>query len=89
VLWVACWARVAGVILERWSPRQVWCRVRAADPSDVLRNPIHDLDPPLRSFVTDRVALLGDAAHAMTPNLGRGACEAISDALSIVTHLTT
>ena len=60
----------------------------AADPDDVLRNPIYDLHPPLRSFVLGPVALLGDAAHAMTPNLGRGACEAIRDAVSMVTHLT-
>ena len=60
----------------------------AADDEVVLRNPIHDLHAPLRSFVTDRVALLGDAAHAMTPHLGRGACEAIADAGSLVAHLT-
>ncbi|HEU5266162.1 MAG TPA: FAD-dependent monooxygenase [Jatrophihabitans sp.] len=60
----------------------------AASEDDVLRNPIYDLHPPLRSFVTDRVALLGDAAHAMTPHLGRGACEAISDADSLVARLT-
>jgi 2-polyprenyl-6-methoxyphenol hydroxylase-like FAD-dependent oxidoreductase len=60
----------------------------AVDLDAVLRNPIHDLHPPLRSFVTDRVALLGDAAHAMTPHLGRGACEAITDAASLVARLT-
>ena len=39
--------------------------------------------PPLGSFVRGRVALIGDAAHAMTPNLGRGACEALVDAVTL------
>jgi 2-polyprenyl-6-methoxyphenol hydroxylase-like FAD-dependent oxidoreductase len=29
------------------------------------------------------VVLIGDAAHAMTPNLGRGACEALVDAVTL------
>ncbi|KAF8992598.1 hypothetical protein BDQ17DRAFT_1312808 [Cyathus striatus] len=32
---------------------------------------------PLKSFAVGRVALLGDAAHAMTPNLGSGAGQGI------------
>jgi 2-polyprenyl-6-methoxyphenol hydroxylase-like FAD-dependent oxidoreductase len=32
------------------------------------------------SYGRGRVVLLGDAAHAMTPNLGQGACMAIEDA---------
>lgn len=36
--------------------------------------------PPLRSYARGRTVLIGDAAHAMTPNLGRGACEALVDA---------
>ncbi|MEI8407309.1 MULTISPECIES: FAD-dependent monooxygenase [unclassified Kribbella] len=57
-------------------------------PEAVLQNDIHDLPVPLVPFVQGRVVLLGDAAHAMTPNLGRGACSAIEDAGSLAKHLT-
>jgi 2-polyprenyl-6-methoxyphenol hydroxylase-like FAD-dependent oxidoreductase len=60
----------------------------AADPGQALRHPIYELRPHLRSFVTGKIALIGDAAHAMTPNLGRGACEAILDAARLVECLT-
>jgi 2-polyprenyl-6-methoxyphenol hydroxylase-like FAD-dependent oxidoreductase len=32
---------------------------------------------PLKSFVNQRILLLGDAAHATTPNMGQGAGQAI------------
>jgi 2-polyprenyl-6-methoxyphenol hydroxylase-like FAD-dependent oxidoreductase len=35
------------------------------------------------------VALLGDAAQAMTPNLGQGACQAIEDAVTLGACLDT
>ncbi len=35
---------------------------------------------PISNWITNKVCLLGDAAHAMTPNMGQGACQAIEDA---------
>lgn len=43
-------------------------------------NDIIDIEPISR-FAFDRVVLMGDAAHATTPNLGQGACMAIEDAV--------
>jgi 2-polyprenyl-6-methoxyphenol hydroxylase-like FAD-dependent oxidoreductase len=44
-------------------------------------------DSVCRSWQTGHVALLGDAAHAMSPNLGQGACVAMANAGSLVTAL--
>lgn len=45
---------------------------------------VHAVDPPLDSFVKGRVALLGDAAHAMLPHLGAGAGQGLEDAVVLV-----
>ncbi|MEV4378824.1 FAD-dependent oxidoreductase [Streptosporangium sp. NPDC049644] len=58
----------------------------AATPERVLRNDVHHLATPLPAMHRGRVALLGDAAHAMPPNLGQGACQAIEDAV-VLAHV--
>jgi 2-polyprenyl-6-methoxyphenol hydroxylase-like FAD-dependent oxidoreductase len=53
----------------------------ATPPHTVLHHDIMELADPLPGFVSGRVALLGDAAHAMTSDLGQGACQALEDAV--------
>lgn len=56
----------------------------AATPKDtLLRHDVYYLRAPLPAFVLGRVVLLGDAAHAVTPDIGQGACLAIEDAVTL------
>lgn len=61
--------------------------IEATAPGSILRHDIYDLAGFPASFIRHRGALLGDAAHAMTPDLGQGAGQAIEDAATLVTLL--
>ena len=56
-----------------FSPGKVPVRLPTADRADALAQ--------------GRVALLGDSAHAMQPNLGQGGCMAIEDGYLLATDL--
>ncbi len=47
---------------------------------DIFYRNIYDL-PPIKQFAFQRILLIGDAAHATTPNMAQGACQALEDAL--------
>jgi salicylate hydroxylase len=63
-----------------------WCdevqaMIAAAARGPLFKWAIHARQPLKDWIVDDRVTLLGDAAHAMTPFLGHGAACAIEDAV--------
>jgi 2-polyprenyl-6-methoxyphenol hydroxylase-like FAD-dependent oxidoreductase len=58
----------------------------ATSPESVLRGDVVDRKPD-SVWGQGRVTLLGDSAHAVSFNIGQGACLAIEDALVLAGHL--
>lgn len=54
--------------------------LKETSDADLIWSDIVDLKP-ISQYAFNRILLLGDAAHATTPNLGQGACMAMEDAL--------
>jgi 2-polyprenyl-6-methoxyphenol hydroxylase-like FAD-dependent oxidoreductase len=73
-------------LMADWHP-VVTELIEATPPADIYVDPITRLAEPLPSFAAGRVALLGDAAHAMPPDLGQGASQAFEDAAALTRHL--
>jgi 2-polyprenyl-6-methoxyphenol hydroxylase-like FAD-dependent oxidoreductase len=76
--------RLKAELLSRYSdfPGVVVEIIRATPDEAILQTDLRDL-PTLSRWTDERVVLLGDAAHAMTPNLGQGGAQAIEDAASL------
>lgn len=68
---------------QGWDPT-VLSIIEAMDST--FRWGIYDREP-LARWSTDRITLLGDSAHAVTPHLGQGANQAIEDAMTLAVLL--
>jgi len=65
-----------------WAP---WIRrLVAATPADrLMRHDVYHLPQGLPAYVSGRVVLAGDAAHAALPTLGQGAATALEDGVCV------
>ncbi|MNC40848.1 FAD-dependent urate hydroxylase [compost metagenome] len=61
-------------------PHPVKNLIQAASNDRLIHTDIYDIQP-LQQFAFGRIVLLGDAAHATTPNMGQGAGQAMEDAV--------
>ncbi|KAL7578209.1 hypothetical protein ACA910_012636 [Epithemia clementina (nom. ined.)] len=65
---------------EGWTD-EIMTILDATPPESVEQRDLYDRAPEfLRSWADGNVVLMGDAVHAMMPNLGQGGCQAIEDA---------
>jgi len=56
--------------------------VEATDPERLIPFSIHAKPPP-KKLGYGRIICVGDAAHAMEPNLGQGGCQSLEDAIAL------
>lgn len=59
----------------------------AAEELQIIRNDIWDF-APIPSWHEGRIVLVGDAAHATTPNMGQGGCQAVEDGFALAEALS-
>jgi 2-polyprenyl-6-methoxyphenol hydroxylase-like FAD-dependent oxidoreductase len=77
-----------GRLLERYAafPAIVAETIEATPAEAIMQTDLSDF-PPIDTWHHRRVVLLGDAAHAMTPNLGQGGAQSLEDALALASRL--
>lgn len=63
-------------------PEGVASIIEHTEPEDLIHHTVRDVEP-IDRWGAGRIILLGDAAHATTPNLGRGSGEAMLDAIAL------
>lgn len=62
--------------------------INKTEPQNIVRTDICDL-PNIEKWSKGRVVLIGDAAHATTPNLGQGGNQAIEDSVCLALQFKT
>jgi 2-polyprenyl-6-methoxyphenol hydroxylase-like FAD-dependent oxidoreductase len=76
--------RTKAMLLEHFTgwAEPIEAIIAATDEAAISRLDMADRKP-LHRWGAGRVTLLGDAAHAMTFNVGQGACQAVEDAVTL------
>lgn len=60
--------------------------LKATDPNTLFYDDVCEMEP-LSRYAYGNILIIGDAAHASTPNMGQGACQAIEDAVVLAKTL--
>jgi zeaxanthin epoxidase len=75
-------------LFDGWS-EEIHDILRVTQEHEIEQRDLYDRPPSVfKPWTKGNVALLGDAIHAMMPNLGQGGCQAIEDAQVIASKLS-
>jgi len=98
IYWYACInAKANDAVYKNWTTADLQLHfadyhapiariIQETKPEHLIWNDIIDIKP-LSRFAFDSILLIGDAAHATTPNMGQGACQALEDAAVLIDEL--
>jgi 2-polyprenyl-6-methoxyphenol hydroxylase-like FAD-dependent oxidoreductase len=84
----------AGMLVERLAeryadfPDPIPALIECTPSDSIIRTDLYDI-PTVERWWQGRAVMLGDAAHAMTPNLGQGGAQAIEDAFVLANALSS